>query len=271
MAPSSEHESAIYFGQVMHARLKPFVHRFRSRVFSLWLDLDNLPRLETTVRGFRVDRWAPVSFCNRDHGLGDGSPVAPWARGIFATHGVATHRVMLFCFPRMWGYCFNPLAIYFAYDEAGRLTGILYQVSNTFGERHSYVLPLSNAAARNDHGVPAHTSAKQFHVSPFFDLNQTYAFRIMTPEERFRLVITQSDEEGDVTLVARHAGRRRMLTSRTLRQALFQFPLMSFKVISAIHWEAVRLMLKGARYHKKPSPPRHAVTRVDALVSSSAT
>jgi len=251
--------AAIYFGEVMHHRFRPFSHRFVYRVFSFLLDIDKLDETAAGSRLFRHNRAGLFSFHDRDHGPRDGSPLRPWVEQALAAAGLAEAgaRIRLLCLPRLFGYVFNPLSIYFCDDEAGRLRAILYQVKNTFGEQHCYLLPV---AANHPEGQSVTQSvAKNFYVSPFIDMGATYRFRIRPPGERLSVIIAENVAEGR-QLVATQTGRRAPFTDANLLRALLLFPLITVQIMVAIHWQALLLWLKGARYHARPPLPAHDVT-----------
>ena len=249
--------SALYFGSVMHHRLIPFHHRFRYRVFSALLDLDEL---DGSLRGLRllgIGRPGLFSFRARDHGPRDGSSLRPWVERLLAERGLDLDRgpIRLLCFPRLFGYVFNPLSIYFCYDRGEALRAIVYEVKNTFGEQHAYALEVP--AARNSAAAVAQQCDKAFYVSPFIGMTSTYRFRIKEPGEALSVLIRQSVPEGEQLIATLH-GRRRPLDDRHLLIAFLRYPLMTVKVIGAIHWEALRLWLKGARFHRRPPPHQEA-------------
>ncbi|MFC6855849.1 DUF1365 domain-containing protein [Marivibrio halodurans] len=249
--------SALYFGRVVHKRLRPMTHRLDYRVFSLFLDIDDLAALDARSRLFGYNRLRPVSFMDRDHGPRDGGPLRPWVEAKLAERGIdiAGGPIRLLCFPRLWGYVFNPLSIYFCYRPTGGLRAILYEVANTFGEWHGYLLEVPAGAAEI-----SQTTEKVFHVSPFNRMGGHYRFRLKPPGTRLNLLIRQSDPEGRPLLVASHVGARRPLDDRALAAAILRHPLMTLKVTAAIHWEALKLWLKGARYVPKPAPPEREIT-----------
>jgi uncharacterized protein len=261
----SAHISALYFGSVMHHRLIPFRHRFRYRVFSLWLDLDELTGPLTRLKLMPHNRFSLFSFHDRDHGARDGSALRPWVERLLAGAGLdlGGGPIRLLCFPRLLGYVFNPLSVYYCYDRNEALRAIVYEVKNTFGDQHAYVLEVP--AARNSGEAIAQSCDKRFFVSPFIGMTSTYRFRIKEPGEQLSVLIRQSVPEGE-QLVATLHGRRRPLDDRNLLLAFLRYPLMTMKVIGAIHWEALWLWLKGARFHRHPGPPKH-----DATLPSSAT
>ncbi len=253
--------SCLYRGRIMHHRRLPFAHRFVYRVFSLYLDLDELDLIGRRLRLLAIERPGLLSFRARDHGPRDGSPLRPWVLARLAEQGIepARPRILLLCFPRILGYVFNPLSIYFCHDD-DRLVAVIYEVKNTFGEQTCYVLPAEPRTAA-DRDLPlAQGCAKGFYVSPFIGMRAWYAFRFKQPGERLAFAIRETVPEG-LLLVASHTGERRPLDDRNLLACLLANPLMTFKVILGIHWEAARLWLKGARYFPRgvePESPRRA-------------
>lgn len=248
--------SCLYEGKVMHRRFAP-AHRFSYRLFWMLVDLDELQCLDRNLPLFGVNRAAPVSFHERDHGPRDGSPLRAWIDAQLADAGLdlGSGPVRILCLPRIFGYVFNPLSVWFCHDPSGRLGAVLYEVSNTFGERHSYLFPVAGDAAA------AHGCDKRFYVSPFTDMATRYAFRLVPPGDAMSLHIRQSGEAGDV-LVATMAGGRVALTGRTLVSALLRHPLVTAKVMAGILWQAARLWQKGERPRARPEPPANPVTFV---------
>jgi DUF1365 family protein len=249
-------DAALYAGRVMHHRLRPFRHRFSYRVCPALFDLDRLAALSARCRLFSYNRANLVSFHDKDHGARDGGPLRPHIERLLAEAGQTQPptRILLLCYPRMLGYVFNPLSVYFCYDQADRLFAIVHEVKNTFGEQHSYVL-----AAEPGAGGVQQACEKRFHVSPFIALRGTYRFAIRPPAEQISLVIALDMPEGR-QMLASFVGRRRTFDDRGLAWLLLRFPLMTVKVILAIHWQALRLWLRGARFVPRPSaglsPPR---------------
>ncbi|MBI3517086.1 MAG: DUF1365 family protein [Proteobacteria bacterium] len=246
--------SCLYVGEVMHRRAQPH-HRLRYRVFSLLIDLDELPMLDARLRWFAHNRFNLVSFHDRDHGRCDGSPPRAWVDAALAAHGIETGgRIALLCFPRLFGYVFNPLSIFFCYAPSGALSAILYEVRNTFGDKHGYLIevPRDHAAG----AAIAQACAKAFHVSPFLPIAGEYRFRLQPPGARLAIQIRHLIDDAEV-LLATHRAERRELTDATLLRSVIRHPLMTVKVIAGIHWEALFLWLKRARYHPRPAPPAH--------------
>jgi hypothetical protein len=239
--------AALYFGDVMHARLKPVGHRFSYRVMSLLIDLDRLHEADDQSRLFGVNRAALYSFRESDHGDRDGTPLRAYVQRCATQHGIdlTEGRVFLLCYPRLLGYTFNPLSIYFCYRADGRLALTIYEVRNTFGDIHSYVLPvmpdqISVAGIRQQ-------QSKLFYVSPFIEMAMRYHFRVSEPEDTVKVRILETDRNGPL-LAATFSGRRRALTTGALLRSFFSLPLVTLKILCAIHWEALRLSVKGVRF-----------------------
>jgi uncharacterized protein len=241
--------SAIYFGTVTHKRLRPITHVLRYRVFSLFVDVDALTDLDVTSKLFGYNRARPVSIRDRDHGPGDGTPIARHARMLAATApgGEAIGRIMMLCYPRLFGYVFNPITVYYCFGRDDALAVTIYEVSNTFGERHTYVMPVVGSNA-------VQSCAKTFYVSPFNAVNGRYSFHAPPPADRLAVGVALKDEQGPI-LKAYVTGKRSAFDDRTLLRALVSLPLMTFKVIAGIHWEALRLRIKGLHLVKRPPPP----------------
>jgi DUF1365 family protein len=238
--------AALYFGEVMHARLKPIGHRFSYRVMSLLIDLDRLEDADRQSPLFGVNRAALYSFNEADHGERDRSSLRAYAQRCAAERGIdlTGGRVLLLCYPRLLGYTFNPLSVYFCYRADGGVALLIYDVRNTFGDIHSYALAVKPDQV-SDAGVRQQQD-KLFYVSPFIEMSMRYHFRVSPPADDVKLRILETDRDGPL-LAATFHGRRRALTSTALLRAFFSLPLVTFKIVVAIHWEALRLWLKGAR------------------------
>jgi hypothetical protein len=252
--------SALYAGTVAHRRLRPKPHRLRYRVFSLLLDIDDVPALCMRLRLLSHRRFNLFSFDERDHADGSGKSLRAWVEAHLTRAGIDLDGgpISLLAMPRVLGYGFNPISLWFCYRRDGALGALLYEVHNTFGERHSYLIPIEDDAAS---GEVRQSCAKEFHVSPFLAMNMRYDFRIHLPDERFSLVIRGSDDTGPL-IVASLTARRCELTDAALLRAFFGTPLLTLKVIGGIHWEALRLWLKGIRLQPRPPTPERNVSVV---------
>ena len=272
--------SGLYVGTVMHHRVKPVRHRLSYRVFSLLADLDELPRLDRELRLFAHNRFGLIGFRDRDFGpVGDGaveSPLPPgereswglkaWAEDQLAAAGIeGGGPIRLLCFPRVLGFVFNPLCVWFCHRRDGTLAAIIHEVSNTFGQRHAYLIP----AAPGPDGLVRQSCDKRFYVSPFMDMETAYHFRIRPPMgeagESMAVSIRQTDAGGPV-LHASLTLRRVELTDGAILRAWARHPLMTAKVVAGIHWEALHLWRKGLAIRPRPPAPAQPVTVVKEIV-----
>ena len=246
----------LYAGTVVHKRLRPEPHALSYRVFSLLLDLDRLDELEQSVRGFSVNRANLASFHDRDHGPGDGRPLAEHVRAIMSEAGVASERlrIMALCYPRVLGYVFNPLTVYYGLDADGRPRCMVWEVNNTFSERKSYVIPVAETG-----DIGAQRCAKELFVSPFAAGRGRYQFRFTVPDRSLTVGVAFSDEAGP--LIKTHfTAAGEPLTTGTLARALVRHPSLTFKVMGAIHLEAAKLWWKGVPIVRRHRSPRYSVS-----------
>ncbi|THD42484.1 MAG: DUF1365 domain-containing protein [Bradyrhizobium sp.] len=236
--------SALYVGSVFHRRFSPKAHYFRYRLCWLYVDLDELPALDRALRFFSHNRANLFALNDRDHGDGGATPLRQQIEARLAESGIDIEggAVRLLCMPRTLGVGFNPLSVYWCYRRDGSLAALIYQVHNTFGERHSYVL-----AADQGLNEARQACDKAFFVSPFLPMGLRYEFRVSPPGEALVVAIRALGENG-VALQAAIAGKRRELTDRALLSTGFVMPAVAIKTIVAIHWEAVRLWLKGVPF-----------------------
>ncbi len=249
-------ESCIYIGNVIHKRFKPKEHFFKYKVFSFFLDLSEVELISKKILFFSYNKFNLISFFDKDHGDRDGSSLKEWVIKNIKQQGVDTNniKIKLLCYPRILGYVFNPLSIFFVYDNNSSLIAILYEVKNTFGEQHVYVFKTENKPK-----LVENNCKKKFFVSPFMDLNSTYNFKILYPDDKLSVVIEQRDKQGKL-LFASQDGIRIDLSSKNLLFSYIKHPLMTFKIISAIHFEALRLWLKGIKLVKKNIKIKNNIT-----------
>ena len=248
--------SCIYEGSVIHKRFKPKEHFFKYKVFSLFIDLSELNELNDKLNFFSLNKFNLISFYERDHGDRDGSSLANWVKINLEKNDINTEdiKIKLLCYPRILGYVFNPLSIFFIYNKKENLISILYEVKNTFGEQHTYVFKVEN-----ENKLIQNNCSKKFHVSPFIEMDCKYFFRILNPGKNLSVKIDQYDQEGKI-LFASQDGKRSDLTSKNLMNSYIKHPLMTFKIISAIHFEAFKLWIKGIKFVKKKLKIKNNIT-----------
>jgi len=238
--------SIIYNGKVIHRRFKPKEHYFKYNVFSLLIDIDELEIIENKIKIFSYNKFNIISFFEKDHGPRDGTSLKEWVIKNLNDIGIDNDRIQikLFCYPRIFGYVFNPLSVFFIYDENSRLISILYEVKNTFGEQHTYIFKT------DDEKVIVNDCTKKFHVSPFIEMECHYYFRVLKPSDKISVIIDQIDKDGKL-LYASQDGKAKELNEKNLLFSYISHPLMTFKIIAAIHYEALKLWLKGIKIIKK--------------------
>lgn len=249
-------QSALYTGFVMHHRFRPRQHRLRYGIFYLLLDLDELEALSRKLRLFSYNRFNLVSFHDRDYGQESAAPLRVRIRQQLQDVGIdCSGPIRLLTMPRILGYAFNPLSIYFCHRRDNSLSAIFYEVNNTFGQRHSYLVPVKPGA-----DIPIRQeSAKSFYVSPFMSTDMVYDFSVVPPGEDLAIAITGHDAQGPL-IQANLAAHRQELSDAALARVLGAYPLLTLKVIAGIHWEALLIWLKGVRLHRRPAPPERPVT-----------
>ena len=247
--------SSIYNGTVIHKRFKPKIHFFKYKVFSLLLDLSDLNRLDKDISFFSYNTFNLISFFDKDHGERDGSSLFEWVKKNLVENNINSEniKIKLLCYPRIFGYVFNPLSVFFVYDNQENLISILYEVKNTFGEQHTYIFKVEN------NNLLQHNCSKKFHVSPFIEMNCNYFFKILKPAEKISVIIDQYKLD-DKILFASQDGRRVDFNSKELLKSYIKHPLMTFKIISAIHFEAFKLWAKGIRFVKKKFKIKNNIT-----------
>lgn len=237
--------SCIYNGLVTHHRFKPVKHSLKYKTFSLLLDLDELERLDEKISIFSINKFNVFSFYYKDHGIRDGSSIKDWIVENLKKFKISSEitKIELLCYPRIFGYVFNPLSIFYCYQE-NNLKAIFYEVKNTFNEQHTYIFKVIDGEKIEQ------KCKKKFYVSPFMDMNTFYNFKLKAPGEKLSVIIKQTDDAGTV-LTATQEGNRKKLNFKQLLINFFKYPLMTIKIIGSIHFEAFLLWKKGAIYRKR--------------------
>ena len=248
--------SSIYNGTVIHKRFKPKIHYFKYKVFSLLIDLSELENLSKKIKFFSYNKFNLVSFYEKDHGNRDGSSLVSWVKKNLKDNNINSEdvKIKLLCYPRILGYVFNPLSVFYIYNIDEKLICILYEVKNTFGEQHTYIFKVDN-----DQNLYQHNCSKKFHVSPFIEMNCKYFFRLLKPGEKISVIIDQYQTDEKI-LYASQDGQRVDFNTKELIKSYLKHPLMTFKIISAIHFEAFKLWIKGIKFIKKKLKIKNNIT-----------
>jgi DUF1365 family protein len=256
MNPASH---AIIDATVVHRRLRPRRNAFRYRVAYLCLGLEGLE--SAAGRWLRVDRRGLVSFRRADHGARDGSDLKAWLKTILADRGLdaaCDGAVTLMTLPRLLGYVFNPVSFWFCRDRFGGLRAVLCEVNNTFGETHCYLVHHDDLRAIEPDAWLE--GRKVFHVSPFLPVAGDYRFRFRLDDGHAHVDVNYHDAEG-LMLATSVGGRREPLSNAGVLRRFLGNPMMTLAVVVRIHWQALHLLCKQARFHRKPAPPSELVTR----------
>jgi DUF1365 family protein len=253
----------LFFGHVMHRRLRPAANRFVYPVYFCLLPLSGIEQPASPL--FSVNRWNLFSFRFSDHGARDGSHPLPWIRRLLLAEGLhADGEVWLQCFPRVLGFVFNPISMWFCHDTSGNLVAILAEVTNTFGERHNYLL--ANVDGRPIRDGERIERRKVFHVSPFMAIDGHYHFRFHARNDEagnpvWRLARIDHGDAGGDLLHTSISGEAEPLTTGPLLKAFVRFPLLTLGIVLRIHWQALKLWVKRVPFFTKPEPPLEETTR----------
>ena len=248
--------SSIYNGQVIHKRFKPKIHSFKYKVFSLLIDLSELETLDKQVNFFSYNKFNLTSFYDKDHGNRDGSSLISWVHKNLKKNNIITDniKIKILCYPRIFGFVFNPLSVFYVYNSNENLISILYEVKNTFGEQHTYIFRVEK-----DTNLIQNNCSKKFYVSPFIEMNCNYFFRLLKPGNKISVIIDQYENE-DKILYASQDGVRTDFNTKYLVKSYLKHPIMTFKIIIAIHYEAFKLWIKGIKFIKKKFKIKNNVT-----------
>ena len=247
--------SKIYTGKVIHKRFKPREHYFKYNVFSLLIDLNELEEINKYIKFFSYNKFNIISFYDKDHGDRDGSSIKLWVKKNLRNIGIMTEdiSIKLLCYPRIFGYVFNPLSTYFIYNKHSELISIFYEVKNTFGEQHTYIFKAQ------DEKTVQNKCKKKFYVSPFIEMDCEYHFKTLNPREQLSVVINQNDKDGKL-LFASQDGISKDFNNKNLILSYLTHPLMTFKIIGAIHYEAFKLWAKRIKLITKKIKLKNNIT-----------
>ena len=237
--------SCIYNGEVTHTRFKPVRHFLKYKSFSLFIDLDEMTELSRSISIFSYNSFNIFSFYDKDHGGRDGGSLKEWVFKNLSNFEIKENitNIKILCYPRIFGYVFNPLSIFYCYEKE-KLKVIFYEVKNTFNEQHTYIFKIK------DNVETTQKCKKRFYVSPFMDMETYYNFKLNNPKKKLSVLIRQTDAEGTV-LTATQTGEKKELSFKQLLVNFFKYPFMTIKIIGSIHYEAFLLWKKGAIYRKR--------------------
>ena len=237
--------SCIYNGIIKHQRFTPIKHSLNYNTFSLFVDLDEIESLTKNISIFSLNKFNIFSFYNVDHGARDGSLLKDWVLKNIKKFNISNNitKIKLLCYPRIFGYVFNPLSIFYCYEN-NDLRAIFYEVKNTFNEQHTYIFKV------NDNEKIEQKCKKKFYVSPFMGMETYYNFKLLDPKEKLSIFIKQTDGQ-ETVLTATQTGDKKEFSFKQLLINFFKYPLMTIKIISSIHYEAFFLWKKGAMYRKR--------------------
>lgn len=256
----------LYAMRVMHARRIEPRYRFVYRIFSVLFDIDQLDALHQRHRLFSHNRFNLLSLADRDYGHGEPGGLRRWAESACASQGIALHggRIRLLTQARVFGWAFNPVSFWYCEHADGSLRAVIAEVRNTFGERHSYLLSSASMSGGASAGelLPYGSVLKKekcFHVSPLLDLKGTYHFVFTEPGEKIAVRLDET-REGLPLIDTAMAGVARPFSDAVICRQVLHLPVQALKVLTAIHWQALKIWLRGARFHKKPNPPEAEVT-----------
>ena len=237
--------SCIYNGEVTHTRFKPVRHFLKYKTFSLLIDLDEINILDKSIGIFSHNKFNIFSFYDKDHGDRDGGNLKDWVISNLKKFQIKENitNIKVLCYPRILGYVFNPLSIFYCYEK-DKLVAIFYEVKNTFNEQHTYIFKIKN----NEEIIQK--CRKKFYVSPFMDMKTFYNFKLLNPNDKLSVFIKQTDADGTI-LIATQTGDKKEFSYKQLAINFLKYPLMTIKIISSIHYEALLLWKKGAIYRKR--------------------
>ena len=243
----------IYKGFVSHYRFYPKIHNFKYRIFSLFINLEELEKIENQTKLFSINKFNLFSFFYKDHADTPFENPLFWAKNIFASKGLYSinDRIFILCYPRILGYVFNPLTTYFCIDINNNIKAIIYEVHNTFGDRHNYVTKYNNVNEKVD---------KVFHVSPFFKIEGEYEFNTKLNNKSLKIEIKYNKKDKTKLLNAIFYGEQSNFNDKNLLLCFFIYPLMTIKVIYSIHFQALLLWIKGIKFFNRPIPSKDIIS-----------
>ena len=245
--------SKLFSNIVIHQRLLPFKYRFKYSLISFYVYYDELKSLDKSISCFSYNKFNIFSFYEKDHGYRDHRSLKQFVTDILSKNSIKYDNLKfsVLCLPRILGYVFNPLSVIFCFEQDD-LIAILYEVKNTSNEQHTYCFANKNFSIKT---IYHHRCKKKFYVSPFIEMDYYYKFSIRTPSDKFSLLIEQFNTKGEKVFFASQIGKRTYFTSLTILKSFFKNPLMTFRVIFGIHYQAFKIFFKGGKYYSRSKKP----------------
>jgi len=245
--------SKLFFNTVIHQRLLPFKYKFKYSLISFYVDYDELKSLDTSISFFSYNKFNIFSFYEKDHGYRDHRPLKQFVTDILSKNSIKYDNLKfsVLCFPRILGYVFNPLSVIFCFEQE-TLIAILYEVKNTSNEQHTYCFASKDSLTKT---LYQHHCKKKFYVSPFIEMDYYYKFSTQTPSNKLSILIEQFNTKGEKVFFASQIGKKTYFTSATILKSFFKNPLMTFRVIFGIHYQALKIFFKGGKYYFRKKKP----------------
>ena len=250
--------SSLFYNLVAHKRIIPLKNIFKYSVTSMFIDYDEIDYLDKNIKFFSYNKFNIFSFYDFDHGYRDKRSLKEFVRDVLLKNSIKYNNLSfrILCFPRIFGYVFNPLSIIFCYDS-NNLIAILYEVKNTSNEQHTYCFAGNSLVTQN---IYKHNCKKIFYVSPFIEMNTHYKFTTKIPYKKLFILIEQFNEKDQKILIASQIGKKISFSSATILKSFLRNPLMTFKVILAIHYQAIKIILKGGKYYSREKKTKDTVS-----------
>lgn len=248
---SADFTACLFDCRINHRRPAGPRYEFNYRAYYLLLDVDRIAQDCARTRWLSHNKFNLLGFYDKDHGHHDGTNLRSWAEDLLAKQEIALDggRIRLLCLPRVLGYVFNPISVFYCEHVDGSLRAIICEVHNTFGEHHCYML--HDGGQPMDYAQP-HNKAKLFHVSPLLEREGEYRFRFTVPDRNFAVGIRLYNDNDDLRIATALKGERCELTNRNLLALFIRIPLMTVKIMAAIHWQALKIWVRGAHFFGKP-------------------
>ena len=248
-------KNCIYKGRVFHFRKKPKKHSFKYSVFYLYFDLLRKDEIFKNIPFFSINKYNLFSFYHKDHGPKGCNDLEKWIKKTIKKNNIKKEvsKIFVLTYPRYLGYVFNPISIYTCFDKQNFIIAQIYEVHNTFRQRHFYLI--DNTYDKKNHNLKI---KKEFHVSPFMGMKGVYNFKSFSKKDNISVFIKYIAKNEN--LIASFTGKSKELNNYNLLKEFFLLPLMTLKVIFGIHVEALILFIKGLKLYNCPKERKNNLT-----------